>query len=137
MRRRTKIILAVPLVLISLLAVGALDYSVDQRRIKAEEKAIYSAQLPLYSSFLKPGMQRIDVEHELRSRSISFRPNYEYGQYPKDEFILLKRIGSPVWYCSYEDITLQLEFNSSFNPAHPEDDPLTGISEYRVLIDCL
>ena len=134
MRRRDKIVLAILLAPIAFLG-GAV--AVSKARTHVEEKGVYRDALPFYSGFLKTGMQRIDVEQELRRRSISFRQNYEYGQYPRDEFVLLKRIGSPVWYCSYEDITLHLEFNSSFNAAHPEDDPLTGISEYRALIDCL
>ena len=134
MKNRTKVILAVPLILIGLLAVSAY---LRVWRIRAEEKRIYRAALPLYSGFLKPGMQRTEVERELRQRSISFTQNYAYGEYPRDEFVLLKRIDSPVWYCSFEDITLHLEFDSKSNPAHPLDDALSRISEYRVLIDCM
>jgi hypothetical protein len=134
MRRRTKIILAVPLILIGFLAVSTY---VRVWRICVEEKRIYRAALPLYSEFLKPGMQRTEVERELHQRSISFTQNYAYGQYPRDEFVLLKRIDSPVWYCSFEDITVHLEFDSNSSAAHSLDDPLSGISEYRVLMDCL
>ena len=128
--RPLKITLAVLFILPGLLVLDCGGYYL---RTKYEEKTVYPAQRTYYEAFLKLGMPRIEVERELRQRSIHFRQNYEYGAYPKDEFVLLKRIGSPVFYCSFEDITLHLEFNATDNMA----DPLTGISEYRALIDCL
>jgi hypothetical protein len=58
-----------------------------------------------------------------------------YGPYPGDELVLLKRIGSPAWFCSFEDISIRLEFRPGNGPS--EEDRLTGLSEYRPLKDCL
>jgi hypothetical protein len=104
---------------------------VHQRRIKAEETDIFRAQLSLYSTFIKPGMARIDVEAKLRERSVSFSHDGYFGDgtLRHDDFVVLKRIDSPVWYCSSEDIAAQFQFGPN--------DQLDGIREYRQLIDCL
>ena len=128
LKRPTKILLAVPVVLICCVV---LNEYMHQRRIKAEEKEVFRAQLTIYSTFIKPGMTRMDVEAKLREHSISFSHDgyFGYGTLHGDEFVLLKRIGSPVWYCSFEDIAARFQFGPN--------DRLDGIKEYGQLADCL
>ena len=130
MRRRRKIILAlaVPVILICCMVLA--DY-MHQRGIHAEEREIFDAQLSFYSTFIKLGMTRMDVEAKLREHSISFSHDgyFGYGTLHGDNFVLLKRLSSPVWYCGFEDIAARFQFDSN--------DRLDRIGEYRQLVDCL
>lgn len=128
--------LAVPVVLICCMVLA--DY-MHQRGIKAEEREIVRARLSFYSTFIKPGMTRIDVEAKFHEHSISFSHDryFGYGTLRGDDFVLLKRVGSPVWYCGYEDIAARFQFDSSTVVAPLPNDRLDGIREYRQLVDCL
>lgn len=106
------------------------DY-IHQHGIKAEEREIFRAQLSFYSTFIKPGMTRMDVEAKLREHSISLSHDgyFGYGTLHGDDFVFLNRIGSPAWYCSFEDIAARFQFDSK--------DRLDGIREYLQLTECL
>jgi hypothetical protein len=138
MTRRTKIILAIPLVLISY---GVITYQLRQRRIAATERKTYTDQLALYGAFLKPGMTRAAVERELGQRSIPFERRYHYETRGYDDHVLLERFDSPVFYCSFEDASLQLKFDSrNGTPSTDFGDPEDQLRELRVyhqLMDCL
>jgi hypothetical protein len=142
-KTRTKIILAVPLVAV---AYGTITYNLRQHRIAAIEKKSYSDQLARYATFLKPGMMRADVERELSQRSIPFEQRLE--EPASEDLVLLERFDSPVFYCSFEDASVMLEFNPATanlktdtsdnktftgNPS----DRLRNISVYHQLMDCL
>src|SRR5580704_12002928 len=110
MRKRTKIVLAVPLALIFvLISYGAISRHVQEQRILAIERRTFPEQRAIYAAFLQTAMTRTQVEEEIHKRSISPSWNEGYGMYPGDELVLLKRIGSPAWYCSFEDISIRLE----------------------------
>jgi len=106
------------------------DY-VHRRRILAEERQIFDTQQLFYSTFIKPGMSRIDVEAKLREHSISWSHDgyFGYGMVHGDNFVFLKRINSPVWFCNFEDVAARFHFDSK--------DELDGIKEYRQLAECL
>ncbi len=120
-RRTKKIVLAVPLVLISY---GLIAYQLRQTRIAAKEAKTYNDQLAIYGAFLKPGMTRAAVERELGQRSISFQQRYGDETRDYDDFVLLERFDSPVFYCSFEDANLQLKFDSrNGTPSTASGDP--------------
>ena len=126
MKKRTKIILTVPLILISYFGI---DYHLRQQRIAAKERKTYNEQLAFYGDFLKPGMMRADVERELRQRSITF-DSYSVNGSTSDDFVLLGRFESPHVYCSFEDAMVRFEFD-------PGSSLLRKTSVYRQLKDCL
>jgi hypothetical protein len=137
-RRTKKLVLAVPLVLISY---GVIAYQLRQRKIAAKERKTYNDQLAFYGAFLKPGMTRVDVERELRQRSIPFQQRHYYETRGYDDFVLLERFDYPVFYCSFEDASLHLKFDysggrSSTDFGAPED-PLREIGVRHQLMDCL
>jgi hypothetical protein len=143
LKTHTKIILAIPLVVI---AYGAIAYNLRQHRIAALEKKTYSDQLARYAAFLRPGMKRADVERELTKRSIPFEQRYEKPGYV--DLVLLERFDSPYWYCSSEDASVMLEFspeaigsttNISENHQYTgnPNDQFRNTSVYRQLKDCL
>jgi len=126
LRKRTKIILAVPLVLISYFGI---DSHLRQQRIAAKERKTYNEQLAFYADFLKSGMMRTDVERDLRQRSITFE-SYSVDGITTDDFVLLERFESPHVYCSFEDAMVRFEFD-------PGSSLLRKTSVYRQLKDCL
>ena len=125
-KKRTKIILAVPIILISYLGI---NYYLWQQRVAAKERKTYDEQLASYAAFLKPGMTRADVERELRQRSIRFE-SYNVDGTSTDDFVLLERFESPHLYCSFEDAMVRFEFD-------PGSSLLRKTSVYRQLKDCL
>jgi hypothetical protein len=128
-KKRTKIILAVALILVSYFSYSGIDYHLRQQRIAAKERKTYADQLASYAAFLKPGMMPADVERELRQRSITF-VSYSVDGFATDDFVLLERFESPQWYCSFEDALVRFEFD-------PESSLLRKTSVYRQLKDCL
>ncbi len=136
MKTRTKIILAIPIALISVLVFyGEISYHLRQQKTAAIERKTFPEQRVIYAAFLAPGMTRTQVEEELHKRSLTPTMISGKGPFPGDEFVLLKRIGSPAWFCSFEDISIRLEFKPGNGPS--EEDRLTGFSEHRQLMDCL
>ena len=143
MKTRTKVILAIPLIVI---AYGAIAYNLRQHRIAALEKKTYSEQLARYTAFLKPGMTRTDVERELTKRSIPFEQRYETPAYA--DLVLLERFDSPYFYCSFEDASVMLEFSPDAIASKTDisenarytgnpNDQLRSTSVYHQLKDCL
>ena len=130
MKNRTKIILAVSLILISYFSYSGIDYHLRQQRIAAKEKKTYNEKLAFYAELLKPGMMRVDVERELGRHSIPFESYGVEGGGVTDDFILLERFESPHVYCSFEDALLRLEFD-------PASSLLRKTSVYHQLKDCL
>jgi hypothetical protein len=128
-KKRTKIILAVALILVSYFSYSGIDYHLRQQRIAAKERKTYADQLASYAAFLKPSMMRADVERELRQRSITF-VSYSVDGFATDDFVLLERFESPQWYCSFEDALVRFEFD-------PGSSPLRKTSVCRQLKDCL
>jgi hypothetical protein len=134
--KRTKIILAVPLILISYFGIS--DH-LRQQRNTANDRKTYDEQLAFYAVFLTPGMKRADVERELNRRSIAFSQRYEKRAW--EDFVLLERFTSPHWFCKFEYATVRFEFDSggtfsrSGEPA--PDDRLRKTSVSRQLVDCL
>jgi len=128
-KKRTKIILAVALILASYFSHSGIDYHLRQQRIAAKERKTYADQLAFYADFLKPGMMRADVQRELRQRSITFE-SYSVDGSTTDDFVLLERFESPHAYCSFEDAMVRFEFN-------PGSSLLRKTSVYRQLKDCL
>ena len=126
LRTRTKIVLAIPLALITYCAIDSYLYD---RAVAAKERKTYDEQLAFYGGFLKPGMMRDDAERELRKRSISFE-SYSVEGGKTDDFVLLERFGSPQFYCSFEDALARFEFDS-------ESSSLRKISVYHQFKDCL
>jgi hypothetical protein len=125
-KNRTKIILAVPLILISYFGI---DYRLRQQRIAAKEGKTYAGQLASYTAFLKPAMLRAEAERELRQHSVNFE-SYSVNGITTDDFVLLERFESPHLYCSFEDAMIRFEFD-------PESSLLSKTSVYRQLKDCL
>ena len=130
MRRRTKIIVALAIPVILICCEVLIDY-VHRSRILAEERQIFERQQSFYSTFIKWGMTRMDVEAKLRERSISWSRDghFGYGTVHGDDFVFLKRVSSPVWFCNFEDVAARFHFDSK--------DELDGIKEYRQLAECL
>ena len=130
MRRRTKIIVALAIPVVLIYGLVLTDY-VHRRRILAEERQIFDTQQLFYSTFIKPGMSRIDVEAKLREHSISWSHDgyFGYGMVHGDNFVFLKRVNSPVWFCNFEDVAARFQFDSN--------DTLDGIKEYRQFAECL
>ncbi|HXC96892.1 MAG TPA: hypothetical protein VNU92_14415 [Edaphobacter sp.] len=140
MKTRTKIILALPLALATYFGIDCYLY---ERRVVAKEKKTYDDQVGFYKRFLKPGMTRVAVEQELKLRSI---PVLQRLQRPAAlDLVLLERFGSPKSYCSFEDVSLRLDFEPADNATTYEgnhfngkpDDRLRAMSVYRQLMDCL
>jgi hypothetical protein len=143
LKTHTKVILAIPLVVI---AYGAIDYTLRQHRIAKLEKKTYSDQLARYATFLKRGMTRADVERELNKRTIPYEQRYESPAFV--DLVLLERFDSPYLYCSFEDASVMLEFSPeaigsttklSENDRYTgnPNDQLRNTSVYRQLKDCL
>jgi hypothetical protein len=136
LRNRWKVALALSLGLIAYLGV---DSYLHQRQIAAIERKTYNQQIAFYKSFLKPGMTRADVEREFRERSILFSQRYEKRVW--EDFVLLERFKSPVWYCNFEDAGLLFEFDPAGTvPNYENGDPfdrLREMSVHRELRQCL
>lgn len=126
MKKRIKIILAVPLALI---ACDAIYYQLQEHRIAAKERKTYEDKVAFYGAFLRPGMMRTDVERELRQHSIPFE-SYGLGTGGTDDFVFLERFESPKFYCSFEDALMRFEFDS-------KSDLLSKTSVYHQLKDCM
>src|SRR5438445_3992445 len=91
-KKRTKIILAVALILISYFSYSGIDYYLRQQRITAKERNLRRAARIL-CKLPKPGMMRADVERELRQRSIPF-DSYSVDGSTTDDFVLLEGFNS-------------------------------------------
>jgi hypothetical protein len=136
----TKIVLA--LLLASATYFGISSY-VYHRKIAAKESKTYNEEMAFYKGFLKPGMTRAEVEQKLRQLSIPVSERFERPA--AVDLVLLERFGSPKFYCSFEDASLRLEFDSADNAGSYESnhfdgnpkDRLSGMSVYRQLMDCL
>lgn len=110
------------------------------RRIDEEMREMSRTELPKYSAFLKLGMTRFAVQEELRSRSINFETARDLG-HGFNDIVLLKKLPSPQWYCSYEAAGVRAVFHTD-DDASPvrstsEDDVLLGLDVYGQLMDCL
>lgn len=140
MRTRTKVVLALPLALATYFGISSYVY---WRKVAAKERKTYSEEVAFYKGFLKPGMTRAEVEQKLRQRSIPVSERFERPA--AVDLVLLERSGSPKFYCSFEDASLQLEFDPADNAASYEsshfdsnpEDRLRGMTVYRQLMDCL
>jgi hypothetical protein len=97
----------------------------------------YQAALKSYSSELRLGMRRQEVHYILRNKNVI--PSHEpYGGPPLDDFIYLGRT-QDLWYCSWENVDIQLEFAASKPNDHlpTPDDSLQKIILSRWPHDCL
>jgi hypothetical protein len=82
----------------------------DTQRRKLRETQ-YQSALKSYSSELKLGITRQEVDDLLHKRNID--PTREpYGGPSLDDFINIGR-EQDLWYCSWENVDLQLQFTAS------------------------
>jgi hypothetical protein len=131
------ILLAAPVALVEW---GGFDAWHRVRGVGKEMEEVSKVQLPTYGMFLKAGMTRAEVEEALRGRRIDFESAWD-GSHGVNDFVRLKRLPSPHWYCSFEDVGIVLDFRAG-DGAGPSamtsnDDVLERLESGGQLMDCL
>jgi len=107
-------------------------------RIQREMSKLRVTELPSYAGFLKPGMTRSAVEHELDKRSIHFGAALDLSG-GSNLIVQIKRLPSSEWYCSTEDIGIKMIFLSDGAPRKTItlEDPLEALDVFHQLETCL
>jgi hypothetical protein len=133
MRRRTVIILGI--IAATALAVTAKYYWDVHRRNQRQKQ--YEATLASYSSEIRLGTHRAEVESILHSKGVTLS-HEPYGGPPLDDFTKIGREQDLV-YCSWENVDIQFHFEPS-KPASVEplaNDTLRKIALGQWPYDCL
>jgi hypothetical protein len=117
------------LVAATFIAYAAFDESVRRQR----EDNIIAWRMASLRSVLHPGMARGEVEEVLRQHSLS---TTLWNMSGTESYVLLERFPSGVWYCSYLDVSAQLQFTLSGVSVSAQD-KMTSITEHRQLEQCL
>ncbi len=156
MRRQFKLTVAAISIIATAIGVFALSAWIaeyhKQSLIAVEMKSLQTKELPPYADFLQPGMTRSAVYQELEKRFVNFEQARDSSR-GSNQIILKKRMSSPVFYCSFEDLGVRLIFQpeegssplSSMSKANKmdlhdapsSDDILRGLDIHGQLMDCL
>ena len=118
-----------PILLVLVVVVAALSAmlmkSVTEKRAGKERHAADESVLREFSTALKPGTPRSQVEALLDSRGRSFQQMCCLLDENRNALQDLVRIGSEpkAWYCSTSDMYLVFEFDSLPDPRSPKANP--------------
>jgi K+-sensing histidine kinase KdpD len=139
------IIAAIALVLIS----WGITQHVREQHKAAEREAYYQTVLAKYTSDLKPGMSREEVEQRLQANGKRFSQmccvaNFrgEHTNLVGSSWDDLVKIGEEMapWFCSENNVWVAFEFNPKSQSERPEtnsSDILKRVSVFHQLEDCL
>jgi hypothetical protein len=117
-------------------------YHTLEKRAQQGRESGYKAALRSYSSVLKSGMKRKEVEDYLHARNIPFRQMccVDGKKLSKGVYDDLTKIGAEnaPWYCSENIVYIAFQFSGPARKwtAEPSD-VLESISVYRSLEGCL
>jgi hypothetical protein len=108
----------------------------DGARREQRERA-YEMAVASYAKDLGPGMTRETAHDYLRNHGTPYRSR-TIGP-ATDDLIQIAREPSPRWYCSWLDVSVQIEsIPASGETSEPQpDDPIRDIKLDRWLQDCL
>jgi hypothetical protein len=115
-------LLIAAVVIVALLAIG----TTIRRRAERKRQASYQSVLRQYSTKLKPGMQRGEVEAFLASQGRAFEQtcclsSVKLGSSALEDIVKIGS-GPKLWYCSKNDMYLVFEFDSPPGAAVRESD---------------
>lgn len=104
---------------------------------RAQREQVYEARVAYYSKLLPPGMAREAVDDYLRNHGILYRSR-TIGSLT-DDLIGIAREPSPVMYCSWLDVSVQIEYiPTSDKSSEPQpDDRIRDVKLDRQLQDCM
>src|SRR5947207_1374269 len=126
---------------VALLVFGV--YHVLEKRAQQGRETGYKAALLSYSSVLKPGMKRKEVEDYLHAKNIPFRQMCCVEKFSKGVYDDLTKIGAEnaPWYCSEKIVYIAFQFSgparSAVEWSAEPADVLESISVYRSLEGCM
>ena len=134
--KRRSMILTFVLVVFVIIAWISIRHRNENARLAQREHA-YEAKVAYYSAVLTPGMAREAVDDYLHSRDIVYRSR-TIGPVT-DDLIGIAREPSPVFYCSWLDVSVQIEYTSASDKAsEPQaNDRIRDVKLDRQLQDCM
>jgi hypothetical protein len=120
------------ILLLILVAVALSAFAIESalgRRATQRRQASYDALLREYSTALRPGAQRREVEAMLTSRGRSFQQMCCLLNENRNALEDIVKIGSEPkpWYCSENDMYLVFGFDSMPDPQFPKAHPDDGL----------
>ena len=146
--KRLKVLMIVAVVV--LIAFGSwLGQHLRERHKAVEREAQYQTVLAKYTSELKPGMSRDEVEQHLQIKGKPFKQmccvaNFrgEHASFIGSSWDDLLKIGeeSTPWFCSENNVYIAFEFNPKSQGERPEtnsSDILKRVSVFHHLEGCL
>ena len=146
--KRLKVLMIVAVVVLIVLG-SWLGQHLRERRKAAEREAQYQTLLAKYTSELKPGMSREQVEQHLQINGKRFSQmccvaNFrgEHASFIGSSWDDLLKIGeeSTPWFCSENNVYIAFEFNPKSQGERPETnsaDILKRVSVFHHLEGCL
>ena len=104
---------------------------------RAQREHIYEARLAYYSKLLPPGMTREAVDNYLHNHGVLYRSR-TIGPLT-DDLIGIAREPSLVMYCSWLDVSVQIEYlSASDGSSEPQpEDRIRNVKLDRQLQNCL
>jgi len=141
MKRLLVVVVAIAVVVVTIFVLSEVSAHQRAAAIAAAKGSLQKETLPKYAAFLKPGMRRAAVYEELGRRGISFEQAHDAGHY--NQIMQLKRLPSPVYYCSFEDVGIRIIFeagggdDSKATSGGSANDVLRDVDVYGQLMDCL
>lgn len=139
--QQMKRVLPVVTVVIASFGVAATIWLMASANAKAKREAGYQAALKEYSSELKPGLTRKEVESYLRARSVRFTQMCCVDQ-PRDAWADLVKVGEELapCYCNEDNVDVAFEFRATEQhrlQKSIDSDVLESVRIFRQLGGCL
>jgi hypothetical protein len=127
--------------MLSATATGCSDFRDKTTTPTKKHEAVYSSEIQVYASVLKPGTTRRKVEDYLRSKGSKFRQMCCIDESSAFADLVLIGKEKPPWWCGEHNVYIAFQFTSSelrpITVLKDDSDILTKITVYYWLGNCL